>query len=507
MNSEAARAVVADRLGTLFEEFAGQPAIELAAGEARQWWTWGDVGALHRRLAAALDDAAAQPDAPIALVMRQRPEMLAAELSVLAQGRTALLVTPLQPDRTLAADVGAIPSAVLVAHALEWERPGFADAARAAGVLGIAVGEDLSVTIRQPVDALRAADPIDAAVTVQTSGTTGPPKRMPARWEDFVELGGGPRGRTPGAGSGTLILSLPLVTLGGMQTITRLIFGGRPMAMMERFDVHTWAGLVREHRPKVMGAPPPVVKMILDADISPEHFEGVTAYMTSSAPLAPAVAAEFQRRYGIPVLLGYGATEFLASVSGWTADLWERFGATKLGSVGRARPGVGLRVIDAGTLDAPTPAEVPPGAEGILEVDPPHRAGQLPGGWLRTADRARIDDDGFLWILGRADDVIVRGGFKVRAGEVEDALVGHERVREAVVVGIPDRRLGSVPAAMVTVRGDGVPVTGEELRAHVRSRLAPYKVPVVVRIVDEIPRNAMMKPRRAEIREALGGAR
>ncbi len=316
----------------------------------------------------------------------------------------------------------------------------------ARGALGIEIDDDFDVRVRVDVDGVQAGVVLDAAVTVLTSGTTGPAKRLPVAWETFVKLGGGPGGRTPKSGRGALILSLPLVTLGGLLSMARLVFMGRPMSMMERFDVHTWASLVKEHRPTVMGAPPPVVKMILDADISPDHFEGVTAYMTSSAPVAPEVARAFEDRYHIPVLLGYGATEFLNSVTGWTAELWATFGATKLGSVGRPYPGVRLRVIDASTEQ-----EVARGEEGVLEVDPPQRAGHLPEGWLRTSDRARIDEDGFLWILGRTDQVIVRGGFKVNLDQVEAALVEHPAVTAACVVGLPDERLGQVPAAVVTV--------------------------------------------------------
>jgi acyl-coenzyme A synthetase/AMP-(fatty) acid ligase len=260
---------------------------------------------------------------------------------------------------------------------------------------------------------------------------------------------------------------------------------------MERFDVDRWAALVREHRPRRIGVPPAAIGVIVDRDLPRAWFEGVRWLATGSAPLDAGAARRFADRYGIGVLNAYGATEFGGPVVSWREDDWERWNATKLGSVGRPLPGVEVRL---------TPAEAAPDADaGVLEVS---RDG---GPWTRTNDLARIDADGFVWILDRVDDVIVRGGFKVRAGDVEDALVDHERVGEAVVVGIPDGRLGSVPAAMVTVRGDGPPVTGEDLRAHVRSRLAPYKVPVVIRIVDEIPRNAMMKPRRAEIREALGG--
>jgi acyl-CoA synthetase (AMP-forming)/AMP-acid ligase II len=271
------------------------------------------------------------------------------------------------------------------------------------------------------------------------------------------------------------------------------------MAMLERFDVHTWAALVKEHRPSVMGAPPPVVQMILDADISPDHFEGVTAFLTSSAPVAPEVARRFEERYGMPVLLGYGATEFLNSVTGWTTDLWHTFGAAKLGSVGRAHPGVRLRVVDPGAGD-----ELGVGSEGLLEVDPPQRAGDLPAGWLRTADRARIDVDGFLWIVGRADDVIIRGGFKVDLASVERALLEHPSVATACAVGLPDERLGQVPGAVVTARADTPAPSEGDLLDWVRARLAPYAVPVVVRVVGAIPQTGTFKPHRSAVRELLG---
>ena len=294
---------------------------------------------------------------------------------------------------------------------------------------------------------------------------------------------GRPDGRVPLSGKGALILALPLVTLGGLLSMSRLVFGGRPMSMMERFDLPVWAMLVKEHRPDVMGAPPPVVSMILEAGITPDHFDGVTAFMTSSAAIAPDVIRAFEQRYGIPVLLGYGATEFLNSVTGWTPALWAEYGATKVGSVGRALPGVGLRV-----------------ENGLLEVDPPERAENLPSGWLRTADRARIDDDGFVWILGRADSVIVRGGFKVDLAQIEAALLDHPAVVAACAVGIPDQRLGEVPATVVVLRDQA---GSDELITWLRERLPAYAVPVVIEIVDEIPQTSTFKAHRAKIRQQL----
>jgi long-chain acyl-CoA synthetase len=485
------RDVVAERLSSLFRDWPGEQALQFTEpavdGPAARWFSWGEIGAFADALANELDRNSVPPDAAVAMVMRQRPVLVASELAVLSAARSAVLLTPLQADRSLSAEIVSTRPAVVVAHAADWERDGVAAAIGASGALGVVVDDGFGVHVRSRPETVQPGPELGAAVTVLTSGTTGPPKRLPVAWDTFVELGGGPRGRDPKSGHGALILSLPLVTLGGLLSMARLVFAGRPISMTERFDVHTWAALVKQHRPKVMGAPPPVVRMILDANITADHFDGVTAYMTSSAAIPPDVIRQFEDRYGIPVLLGYGATEFLNSVTGWTPALWAEFGRSKIGSVGRAYPGVELRIVD-----------------GLLEVDPPQRAEGLPDGWLRTADRARIDHDGFLWILGRADDVIVRGGFKVDLASIEDALLEHPGVSAACAVGLPDDRLGEVPGVMV-VADDSA--TDTDLLTWCRDRLPPYAVPVVIEPVDSLPQTTTFKPHRAEIRESLEAAR
>ncbi len=485
------------RLASLFTTWADEQAIQFED----QWSTWGQIGSVHAALVEALQARSIQTrsiqtrstqtrstadECAVSIVMRQRPASVAAELAVLATGRTAILLTPLQPDAGLATDVIGADAAVVIADPIDWARPGFVEAVESTGAFGFEINGRFELTIRVDRPESSAGQALDAAVTVMTSGTTGPPKRLAVAWETFVQLGGGPEGKTPRSGQGAVILSLPLTTLGGLLSMSRLVFGGRPMSMMERFDVHAWAALVKQHRPKVIGAPPPVISMILDADISPDHFEGVTAYMTSSAPVAPELAAEFERRYGIPVLLGYGATEFLNSVTGWTPELYERFGPTKLGSVGRALPGVQLQVVD-----------------GILEVDPPQRASGLPAGWLRTNDRARIDDDGFLWILGRADDVIIRGGFKVDLGAIESALLANPVVREAFAIGLDDPRLGEVPAALVVAADPSDPPAEAALIDWLRDRLKPYEIPTTIRVVEAIPRTTTLKRHRTAAQRLL----
>lgn len=497
-HNDEARALVADRLRMLGSEHGDTTA---AIYEGRDF-TWRDFAILAERIGSILGSAGTAPDLPIAVVVRSRPWCLASVFAVLAQGRCAVLVTPVQADATLAEEIERMRPAVLVADPEDWQRPGVSDAAAAAGVLGIRVTDDLEPLLNDPDSVGTTDDRLtfgrSAAITVLTSGTTGPPKRLPVSWDTFVSLGGGRRPREPESGRGAMILSLPLATLGGLMAIARTVFAGRPLAMMDRFDVTEWASLVRRYKPRVMGAPPPVVPMILDADIPPDWFAGVSAFATSSAPVAPEVAAAFEERYGIPVLLGYGATEFLGAVTGWTAELYEESGAEKLGSVGRPLRGVSLRIVDDATGE-----EVPPGDPGLVEVDPPLRSTAADPGWMQTSDRGRVDEDGFLWILGRADDIIIRGGFKVDLGEVESALEAHPAVVEASVVGLDDDRLGQVPGAAVTC---GQPQPGaDEILEWVRGRLPPYAVPTVLTVIDEIPRTSTLKKNTGEVRRRLSG--
>ena len=260
---------------------------------------------------------------------------------------------------------------------------------------------------------------------------------------------------------------------------------GRKISLMERFDVSTWAARMQEHRPKTASLPPTAMRMVLDANVPKPILASLRAVRSGTAPLDPAMKREFESRYGVPVLIVYGATEFAGAVAGWTLREHERFAQQKAGSVGRAHPGIEVRVVDAGTGQ-----ELPTGTAGVLEA----KSSQLPGpDWIRTTDLARIDEDGFIWLEGRADDVIIRGGFKVPAATVADVLREHEAVLDASVIGLPDARLGAVPVAAVELRPGSGDVMPEELLALLRSRLPPYQVPARILIADALPRTPSMK--------------
>jgi acyl-coenzyme A synthetase/AMP-(fatty) acid ligase len=224
---------------------------------------------------------------------------------------------------------------------------------------------------------------------------------------------------------------------------------------------------------------------VLHSDLTRDDLASIRAVTSGTAPLSADDADAFTEKYGIPVLTSYAATEFGGGVAGWTLADHQKYWRTKRGSVGRAMLGAQLRVVD----DSGTPLAAE--KAGLLEVKP----GQLGAStdWIRTTDMARIDADGFLWILGRADQAIIRGGFKVIPDDVRTALESHPAVQGAAVVGLRDERLGETPVAMVELRV-GESADSGELAEFLRSRLARYEIPSEIAIVPAIPRTPSGKP-------------
>lgn len=206
--------------------------------------------------------------------------------------------------------------------------------------------------------------------------------------------------------------------------------------------------------------------------------------------MEPELRAEFEGRYGIPLLWAYGATEFAGSVCSWTPELYRRYGADKPDSVGQPLPGVRVRIVDPDTA-----TEVPTGTIGVLEA----AVAVIGPEWVRTTDLASIDEDGFVTLHGRGDGAINRGGFKILPETVRRVLISHPSVLDACVVGVPDARLGAVPFAAVELRQEAAAPTEAELKNLVREALPSHHVPVAVAIVDALPRNAALKVRLGDV--------
>ena len=476
------------------------------------WVTVGQVRRLAGELDAMLSQAGLGAGARVGLVTRNRPPHVASIVAILSTGRTLVPVTSIQSDGMVAGDLERTKVSALAADEEDWSRAGLAARCGELGALGALVSGSAGEPVRV-VDGLTSAtaaseaDP-GLAVLMPTSGTTGPPKRIAYRYEHLngalerIAKYAPATSRTLAnplrAQRGVTIATLALAHVGGFWAVFQALAEGRPVSLLDRFEPAAWADLVEEHSARTAGLPPTALRMVLDADIPPEKLASLRAVSCGTAPLPPELDDAFTAKYGIPVLTAYGATEFPGGLVGWTLPDYKEFHESKRGAAGRARPGIKIRIVDADTG-----AELPAGRQGLISVNSPQATTRSENGWVRTNDYARMDEDGFVWILGRADDAINRGGFTIVPQVVEAALQQHPAVAEAAVVGIPDERLGQVPVAAVQLSS---PATPEELIAWCRENLARYQVPVQIRVVDDLPRTTSLKVAKDGVRAVFGAA-
>ncbi|OBH43943.1 class I adenylate-forming enzyme family protein [Mycobacterium mantenii] len=434
-----------------------------------QWISWARVGASARRIAAVTEGA------EVGMLLRNRPGHVAAFLGVLLGGGTVVVINPSRGDKRTKTDVAGLRLPVIIGERDDLTR--LVDAGTpTVTISGLLDGDD--------VPAPRTGDagpPSGVAVRMLTSGTTGPPKRIDLGYDMLARsVMGAEPDRAPAPVEprrGVAIVNSPLVHIGGVFRVLQCITEARPFVLLERFELTAWAEAVRKHRPRAASLVPAALRTVLHSDLSRADLESLRAVTCGTAPLSAEDADAFTEKYGVPVLTSYAATEFGGGVAGWTLPDHQRYWKTKRGSVGRANPGAQLRVV----AEDGTP--LGPDQVGLLEVKP----GQLgpAAQWMRTTDMARIDDDGFLWIVGRADQAIIRGGFKVMPDDVRAALESHPAVAGAAVIAQHDERLGETPVAMVELRQ---PASADELVAYLRERLARYEIPTEIAIVDALPR-------------------
>lgn len=467
------------RISIALELDTDGPAIEYEG----RWSSWRQLGMLSRAVADVVT-----PGAEVGILLRNTPAHVAALLGVLLAGGCVVVVNPSRGDDRTRTDIAALNLPVIVGTAEDIAA--LVDPSPATRVVTIADLDTAPMVAGVPTP---VGSP-GVAVRMLTSGTTGPPKRVDLSYDmlavsvmgaDFADA------VAPAEiSSGVAIVNAPLVHIGGVYRVLHCVAEARPFVLLPRFDLDTWADAVRRHRPKAVSLVPAALRTVLHSDLGPADLTGIRAVTCGTAPLSADDAEAFTEKFGIPVLTSYAATEFGGGVAGWTLADHRRYWKAKRGSVGRASLGARLRVVseDGTVLGFDEP--------GLLEVKP----GQLgpDADWVRTTDLARIDADGFLWILGRADQAIIRGGFKVLPDDVRAALESHPAVRGAAVTGRPDPRLGEVPVAMIEPRE---PVTDSELVEYLRNRLAPYEIPVQITVVDAIPRTPSGKPDLTAVRD------
>jgi long-chain acyl-CoA synthetase len=456
-----------------------------------RWASWGSVRSLTERIDRELTAAGCQTGGRVAVVLSNRMESVAALIAIFRGGRTLVTISPLQPPDRLSDDLAASDVAYVLAPSALWSDEVFNRAVTELGATGWGLDDGELARQRRGTKEAVSGDPA-VAIEMLTSGTTGAPKRIPltraqleASLASALQHNDRSAARTKPPLSGTVgLVTLPIVHIGGLWSLLQSLVAGRPIAMLDRFTVPGWHAVVKQYRPAVAGLPPAAMRSVLDSDIPREDLASIRAINAGTAAVDPALVDAFFERYGIPILVVYGATEFSGAVAGWTVRDFHAQWVDKKGSVGRAFPGVQLQVVgeDGAVLGV--------NEEGRLQVAT-LQAGRA-GDWITTSDLAHLDADGFLYIDGRADDVIVRGGFKVSPETVVRALRAHPAVADAAVAPAPDQRLGQIPVAAVELR-PGAATDAEALREHCRTTLTPYEVPARIFVVEALPRGAALK--------------
>jgi acyl-coenzyme A synthetase/AMP-(fatty) acid ligase len=480
---------------------ASQPIIDFEG----RWVTWGEMRHVTQRIGSFLDASGVPPGAPVALVARNRPSSVAALLGLIAASHSIRMVFPFQSHAAMARDVERLKPAALVGAAEEFTAD-VRSVLRKHGIAAVAIS-DMDATAVPGFQKCESQVDIPAhpQIEILTSGTTGPPKHFAISFETIARHHVGVHMLAPGQSTDVLqippmTLFFPLGNISGVYSTIPTMLRGRRAELWDRFTVAAWHQHVLRYRPELGGVPPAGVQMVLDANIPKADLACMRFLSTGAAPLDPTVQRAFEERYGVPILLSYGATEFAGPVAAMTAQLHPEWGKRKFGSVGRPFAGSRLRIIDA-----ETGAVLPAGQEGILEVISP----RIGPDWIRTSDVALIDEDGFLFHRGRADGAIIRGGFKLLPETIERALLLHPAVSAAAVVGVSDTRLGQVPAAAIQLKPGFAPPAPADLEAHLRAHVLATHIPVKWRFVQELPRNRSMKTDRPAVRrlfEEQGGA-
>ncbi|HEY4027979.1 MAG TPA: AMP-binding protein [Candidatus Dormibacteraeota bacterium] len=341
----------------------------------------------------------------------------------------------------------------------------------------------------------------DLAALMYTGGTTGRAKGVMLSHANLWYAGHASHQATHTPGVTRGLLTLPLSHAFGLLVTVIGFHAVEPgVTALERwFDAARFVRLVEELRVEQAPVVPSMLQMLLTLPLEEHDLSSLRILSSGASPLPAEVALEIERRIpSVEVREGYGCTESSSIISA------TRPGRRRLGSVGEPVPGLEVRLVD----DAG--AQVPDGDPGEICVRSPGvmagywhaseaTAAALVDGWLHTGDIGRRDEDGYLFVVDRKKDLIIRGGFNVFPRDVEDALAEHPAVAFAGVVGRPDPRVGEEVVAFVSLR-PGARATAEELVDFGRERLGGYKYAREVRVVDQVPLTPVGKLDRKRLR-------
>ncbi|GAA1477832.1 hypothetical protein GCM10009623_22780 [Nocardioides aestuarii] len=461
--------------------------------------TYRELAGAAARVAGWLRTMGVQPGDRVGVLLPNLPSMPVVYYGILWAGAVVVPMNPLFKAREIGYALADSGAAVLFAWdaATEEAAKGAADA----GALHVPVGPGFAdeVARHQPIS-LEVRHAADTAVVLYTSGTTGSPKG--------AELTHSNMRRNAEACRGFLGLTEQSVVFGGLplfhsfgQTVcmnTGFLVGAT-LTLLPRFEPGAALEVIQRDEVTLVGAVPTMyVALLQHPDRARFDTSTLELCVSGGASLPVEVLHGFEEAYGAPILEGYGLSE-TSPVASFNHPDRER----KAGSVGQPIEGVEFRLVDEDWNDTPEGevGEIAIRGHNVMKgyLNKPSATAQvLQDGWFRTGDLARRDEDGYYFIVDRAKDMIIRGGYNVYPREIEEVLYEHPAVGSVAVIGVPHETHGEEIAAAVVLK-DGAAATPEELRDYVRERVAAYKYPRIVWLTDALPLGATGKILKREI--------
>ncbi|MDQ0217705.1 long-chain fatty acid--CoA ligase [Peribacillus cavernae] len=359
-------------------------------------------------------------------------------------------------------------------------------------------------TIENSHELLTDAQESDTAVILYTSGTTGRPKGVMLTHKNLYSSAMSAYellNDREDAGRGTTLGVLPLAHVYGFTMMNSCFLLGSSVVIFPKFDVDRVFACIEKYNVRAFSAVPAMLyAMVSSPNVDQYDLSSLESVGSGSAALPVAVIHAFKQKFNAEIREGYGLSEAAPTVAAHREGM-----PIKPGSVGVAIPGVQVRVVDENVTDVPKGEigelivkgdNITTGYYGLEEATKK----AIKDGWLFTGDLATMDNDEYLYIVDRKNDLIIRGGFNIYPRDLEEVIMSHEAVAEVAVIGIPDERIGEEIVACV-VKNPGSIVSEVEIIAYSQQKLAKYKTPKRVVFLQQLPRNGVGKILKRKLRE------
>jgi acyl-CoA synthetase (AMP-forming)/AMP-acid ligase II len=360
----------------------------------------------------------------------------------------------------------------------------------------------------------------DITMLMYTAGTTGRPKGVPLRHSAFVSyVLENVDPANPDIGEKNL-LTVPLYHVAGIQAMLAAIYGGRTLVMMRQFEVKEWLEAIQQEKAtRAMLVPTMLKRVIDDPDFNRYNLSSLKVITYGAAPMPfEVINKAIKMMPWVKFINAFGQTETASTITALgpedhviegTEEQKEKKLKRLSSSIGKSLPDVEVKIVDEEGKALPSLevgeiwARGPRIMTGYWRDEQKTSQVMTGDGWLRTGDMGWMDEEGYIYLAGRGDDMIIRGGENISPEEVENVLHSHPKVEEAAVIGVPDPEWGQEPRAVVVLKR-GEKATPEEMIEFCRSKLSGFKRPRSVVFLDSLPRNPMGKVLRKKLREEYG---